>query len=319
MKKIMLVLLALVLVGAAVSAQEAAPVAALTGYMYYSTNLYDSAGNVGSGPDWIAGGHYNNIGISYKAGAAGFSATIEYENNVIDTSFRDYTAWAKPFGDIVKVSAGKLRNGDYRLASYIDGAGFNSRISGYGTLVQVYPMADVSAGIFIPAGVDATAATAYGDVGIGVSYNIPDIAKAYIQYLLAADELFIGADVKAIAGMTLKLGYTGDFTAGSTFTKIWLTGGYGLMEGALDLGLDSYFNMATGTEIYAKVKAGYKVAEAITATVYGSMTSATTTTIGAGVGAVLAAGGNGNVYLSFDLSSGTATTWSIPVAVEIWF
>lgn len=321
MKKLLALLLALVVVGGFVFAEDAKPVAAVTGYFNAGTVLYDQDGKQSLGPSWVSSGHYANLGVSYKAAKYGFSATIEYENAAVNTAFRDYTLWVKPY-DFMKVSAGKLRNGDYRLTSYVDASGFNTRLANaeYGLMMQFYPIKDLSIGAFLPvAAAGQNAADA--KPGFGVAYTLPKIAKFIVAYKTDIDELFIGADIKAIEGLTAKLGFTMDTTAGSEFQRIWATAGYGLMDGALDLGLDAYYKMATAANtLWVKGKAGYTV-DIFTPSAYVSfknVSSPAANTIGFGAELKVAAG-DGALYLGVDVESASSVTWSIPLTVEVSF
>ncbi|MBL8965552.1 MAG: hypothetical protein JNG85_01015 [Spirochaetaceae bacterium] len=326
MKKLLALLLALVVVGGVVFAQDAAPVSKVTGYFYNTSVLFNQDSKQVAGPDWLSAGHYGNIGFSYAAKEFGFSGTIEFENAAVNSAFRDYTAWVKPFGDILKVSAGKLRNGDYRLTSYVDGSGFNTRLANaeYGYMIQAYPVAGLSLGFFNNVTTTATAPD-MKVLGFGASYTITDIAKLVVAYKGSLDELFIGADIKAVKGLTAKLGFVNDSTTGADFNRIWATAGYALMDGALDLGLDAYYKMETTTTVntlWAKVQAAYTIGN-ITPSVYfdiKNVSSPAATTEDVGAQLKFAAGDNGALYLGVDVGLGGATTtWSVPLTVEVSF
>lgn len=330
MKKLFVLLLALACVGFVFAQDEAAPapVSSVAGYVFYSSVLYDQDGGQAIGPSWLDAGHYQNITLKYDAGVFGFSANWEFENNAIDTPWRDYTAWVKPFGDMVKVSAGKLRNGDYRLTSYIDGNGFNSRLASaeYGALVQVYPMAGLSAGVSLPI---AAAGQKAADMkfGFGAAYTLTDIAKVVVMYRGMNDEIFVGADVKAVPGLTAKLGFAMKTTELADYNFINATAGYGLMEGALDLGLDASYKMAGAAKtntLYAKVNVAYTMGT-MTPSAYATITNkdvdgTATMTEGFGAQVKFAAGDNGALYLGVDVGLSDADpTWSIPLPVEVAF
>lgn len=327
MKKILAILLALVAIGSFAVAEDA-PKAALTGYTYFTTNLYDQDGQVSSGPDWVSNGHYSTLGLAYSGGMAGFSATIEFENNAVNSAFRDYTAWVKPFGDILKVSAGRLRNGDYRLTSYIDGSGFNTRLANAesGLLVQVYPVAGLSIGAFVPAG-DTAVDFADVDFGFGAAYTIDKVAKIVAAYKMSVDELFIGADVKAVDGLTLKIGFVNDSTTAADFNRIWATAAYNVME-PLEVSLDTYYKLETTAAVntlWVKGQVAYTLNDTMTPSAYVSFKNvdapSSVNTIGFGGQFAVTAATGGAIYLGFDYekAGSAAGTWAIPLSVEVSF
>lgn len=405
MKKALVVLLALAFVGAAFAEDAAAPapVSKVGAYLYASTNLYDQDGAQSLGPSWLSSGNFADLTLSYSDTAFGFSGTVEYENDAVNTAFRDYTLWAKPI-DMLKVSVGKLRNGDYRLTSYIDGSGFNTRIANaeYGLMLQATPIAGLSVGVFnyIPASFtyykDGKAQAYEFDVNnlnFGASYTVEGIAKFIVAAkrnpivaysgvadnlltvadegvdgtIIYTDEYFFGADIKAVEGLTAKVGLTMDLTDAYTtalsttgvlnntkWNKIWVSGGY-TVAGA-DIGLDAYYLMNSGTEMYGKVNVAYAL-EKFTPSAYFSYKSikgyekdtalstgklrvdATATTASTldykcdgtaiGFGAQLAVpAGSATIYLGADFSvdntndqytTDDGLMFSFPVAVEISF
>jgi hypothetical protein len=305
MKKLIVLLLAFAMVGV-VFAEDAAPVVPkVSGYFYAGANVLDVTGvgtaseawNQSLAPSWVSSGNYATVGLSYSVKEFGFSGTVEYENNAINTAFRDYTAWVKPFGDVLKLSAGKVRNGDYRLTSYIDGSGFNTRIANaeYGLLAQVYPVKGLSLGVFN--WIDSTGAVplaSWQNLNFGASYTVAGIGKfvaaakrnitivdATAVTTVNTDEYFVGFDLSAVKGLTAKVGGTFDLTpnvlvagggaANNKWTKVWATAGYTVSS--FDLGVDAYYLKNSGTELYAKGQVAYKGLAAFTPSVYGYATN----------------------------------------------
>lgn len=332
MKKALVLLLALSVIGFVFAQDEAPVVPALTGYFFAGTQLYNQDGYLSLGPDWLSSGHYANLGVTYQAPVYGFSATIEYENAAVNTAFRDYTLWVKLF-DMVKLSAGKLRNGDYRLTSYIDGNGFSTRTANVeqGLLAQLTPIAGLSVGAFVPLSSAADTLATFLYPSYGASYLLEGIAKFFVAYKTNNTEFFVGADIKAIEGLTLKVGLQNNTTNNADYNKINVTAGYALMDGALDLGLDASYKLAEAiangpaatNTLAAKVKAAYTM-DIFTPSAYVSFTNvstATESTIGLGLELMVAAG-DAAVYLGFDYEKAanvTDATWSIPLSLEIGF
>jgi hypothetical protein len=180
------------MVGAVFAQDASAPVTPkITGYFYGAANVLaintdetvspaKTTYEQGLGPGWVSSGQYATVGLSFTEKLWGFSGTIEYENNAINSPFRDYTLWVKPFGDVLKLSTGKLRNGDYRLTSYIDGSGFNTRIANaeYGIMAQFYPVKGLSIGVFNwidPTGKVPLAT--FNNLNAGISYSVDGLGK----------------------------------------------------------------------------------------------------------------------------------------------
>lgn len=291
MKKLIVLLLSIAMVGA-VFAQEAAPVTPkVSGYFYASVNAVDVETPKGGSASWdqnLGDGQYATVGLSYTEKAYGFSGTVEFYNDAINSKFRDYTVWAKPFGDIAKLSAGKLRNGDYRLTSVVDGAGFNTRIANaeYGIMAQVYPIKGLSIGVFdwIDSTGVATTAT-FDNLNFGASYSLEGIGKfvgaakrntvivnSTTPTTVLTDEYFLGFDLKAVEGLTARAGVTFDLTANkggaknNSWTKVWLTGGYDIAD--IGLGIDASYLKNSGTTLHGKASVSYNALEAFTPSAY---------------------------------------------------
>ena len=111
MKKALVVLLALVLGAGLLFAADAKWGAWIEGDVV----LYNDAR-----PGWhqpragSATGPYNTLSLSYSEDNFGFAMTDEFAADDWGVALRDIKGWYKLFDGMLKVSAGKLRIGDYR-------------------------------------------------------------------------------------------------------------------------------------------------------------------------------------------------------------
>ena len=121
--------------------------------------------------------------LTYLKNADGATGTT----NSFD--IRDWNVWYRLWDGKVKVSAGILRNYDYRTTLpnwYVSTYGGTDLISAQGLLTQVYPVRGLSLGVFLPisaANQDFLTAT-IGGADVGASYSIPNvgIVKALVRF-----------------------------------------------------------------------------------------------------------------------------------------
>jgi hypothetical protein len=325
MKKLLVVLLALTVFGVFAFAEDAAapaPAVQITSWGRYQANILDSDGNMSMGPSWAGKGTFTDLSLSYDAKTYGLSATAEFGGDdwfgatAAATSIRDYNGWVKPFNGLVKFSAGNLRSGDYRLANN-DSSGFNSRMDGYGYMVQVFPVDGLSVGYYNPISTNSTATKFDASLlGFGASYALKDVGTFYTQYLGSkSKEFFLGANVTAIAGLGLQLGYT---YSSAEKALINAQESYSLKDAKVDLWCYQVYSLdAKGLQVTGNVS--YSGIADITPSLYVSANKLLGTPsfeVKPGV-AFDAKGASLNV--AADVNIGTSTTWSIPVWVDIGF
>jgi len=230
MKKLIVLLLAFAMVGA-VSAQAAAP--ALTFGMYGDAvaNLYDStSATTGS---WSA--LYSETYFNYKAKDMGFSATTIGSTDF----FAAVRNWSFYYNvGPVKFLIGKLREtGGARLTSYVDGNGFSTRIANVEEGVELTgSMSGFTASLFAPIGTND-----YKVAG-GLAYAVPNLVTVVGAYRMVNSELSVGVDVKAVKGLTARLGYK---NVAGTSNYIYATAGSSSLVKDLTLGLDADFALET--------------------------------------------------------------------------
>lgn len=262
MKKLLVALLALAAIGTMVAAQNAPAAIGQVGmWNYGEVRLYNNAGNTNLGPGWVKGGLYNNMTLSYSGKNVTWTQTQEWDQDGALPTFRNFGATFKLFNGMAKLDVGKLRTGfEYRWTNF-DAAGFSTRLankdSGFG--VRLYPMDGFSVGAFVPVPLaDQAVGTTYGNTSFGASYAIKDMATVVASYKgnTGAKEFFVGADVKAVSGLGLKLGFLDKLDAKSM--SVEANTSYTVSGIALQAYGD--VNLATATTYGAKVDASYAVA-----------------------------------------------------------
>ena len=282
MKKLLVVLLALMVIGVFAFADDAMAAPASQGqfhawnygelFSYASVNGGSAAS--GWGPSWDP-----NYGIdqewtfSYDGKNFGYSGTFEFGmgNFAQSTTGEGSISWFDTyykFGDMVKFTAGKLDIGDYRWTTFIEG-GANARFGqrNYSGMIQVYPVPGLSLAVLeeVPgtsnldaqAGNKATninavnysygtyAAADYQDnTNLAASYEMKDTFKAYFAWNNTAREASVGVNISALKPLSLQVVYDDDYMS-PTQSTIWLTAGYTM--GALALSLDAGYMTGTSS------------------------------------------------------------------------
>ncbi len=226
MKKVLVLLLALVAVGGVFAAD---PAPALTFGMYGKVTA-----TVATADSYAI---YTETYLTYKVKDMGLNATVIGAADIFATP-RNYKFWYQVC-PAAKISAGLLREGPARLASYIDGNGFSTRMANVeaGVLAELTPVQGITAAVFVP----VSTAKPLDDLqksAFGLSFAIPNIATIVSAYRLNGYEFSVGADLKAIKDTTLKAGFknTGNLGASSV-----LYGTFGKKVGDLNIGVDADF------------------------------------------------------------------------------
>jgi hypothetical protein len=127
------------------------------------------------------------IKAANEKGTYGFSVT---DGNILSNSFdiRDWNVWYRILDGKVKVTAGVLRNSDYRITLpnwYTTTYGGTDMVSAQGLLAQVYPVKGLSIGLFLPVSTSDQdfLADTLGCADAGASYSIPNVGtvKALVR------------------------------------------------------------------------------------------------------------------------------------------
>ena len=251
MKKLIVLLLALTMVGAAF-AQDAKPALTFGLYGDAVANLYDStSATTGS---WSA--LYSETYFNYKAKDMGFSATTIGSADF----FAKVRNWSFYYNvGPVKMLIGKLREtGGARLTSYIDGNGFSTRMANVDNGVELTgTVSGLTASVFVPFGNDdqTVPVDQTYKVAAGLAYAVPNVVTVVGGYRMANKEAWVGADVKAVKGLVARLGYKN--VAGTT-NYLYATAGSSSLVKGLDLGLDANVNLTASTfGVEAKVEKAF--------------------------------------------------------------
>jgi len=317
MKKILVVLLALAVLGGLAFAQDAKPVLTFGQYSDIETDLT---------ADSFAGSIYNETYLNFKASDMLFSATVVAGADYFAAA-RNYKLSYTLLDGMVTLAGGKLREGPARLASYIEGNGFSTRLANVNTglMVTVKPIADATLAVFIPANandgatvpVALTASDNFQKANVGVQYNLAGLANFVAGYRMENKELWVGADVKALEGITAKAGFKMVTGTSSTSNYIYLTGGMSPAEN-IGVGLDADVGLATATTYGARVHVTYAMAPLT----FGLKASYDNGDAWNGKNGVWIypyammdfAAGDLKVGLTYDTGS---STWSVPIEMEL--
>lgn len=302
MKKLIVLLLALAMVGAVFAADAPKAVATFGAYLDSYGDFMD-----GAGPTLYSETYYN-----YSSGGVGFSATVTGGEDIFK-QVRNYSVSYQVLPEL-KVLAGRLREtGGVRLTSYIDGNGFSTRIAN----VQNGMMGQVSyqgVGLAVFSLLDKI-----DNTNVGLSYTAKGVAKLVGGYLGTSKEIWVGADIQAVKGVTARLGFRNTSTA----NYIYATAGSSALVENLDLGLDANVKLASSTVGYgAKVKAQYALNDKYSAGVKVSYDNGSDAWYGnnginaKAYGVINFAQGDMVIGLQYDART---SKFSIPFDFEVWF
>lgn len=268
MKKAIVLLLALAVLGGAVFAQANVKVA-LSG----AVTIIDQDQNGVFAPD---GNGYDTLTITATKDNFGFSMT---DQNILTggIELRDWNVWYQLFDKKAKVTFGNLRNGDFRMLlpnAVAANLAATDRITGQGMLLQAYPMDGLTLGVNLPYGLTAEAtADVFQKLDLGAKYVIADVGTvillANLKATTAATDIvpvgeytlvnfgFTFSAVENLTATVLYKGYFGDETA----HKFGL--GLGYTMDALSVGAE--FAGAYTTELAwdLALTAGYDITDAI--------------------------------------------------------
>lgn len=185
MKKVLVLLLALVAVGGAFAQTPA-----------LAFGMYGDITATAATADSYA--LYTETYLTYKAKDMGLNATVVGGADFFATP-RNYKFWYQVC-PAAKISAGVLREaGSARLTSYIDGNGFSTRMAAVeaGVLAEMTVVPGFTAAAFVP----VTGLAPVEDLkksAFGVSLALPNVATVVAAYRLNGYEASAGVDLKAI-------------------------------------------------------------------------------------------------------------------------
>jgi len=256
MKRVLVVLLALVMGAGLLFAADQAP-AKWGAYLEGNYYLLNQDSQMALSDDGT--GQYTEWYFSYTEDVFGFSMTGVSNSNIWPSTFRNMAGWYKLFNGMLKVTVAKPRIADYRPATYIRGNGVYTRLvnSEWGVLVQAYPMKPLSVGAFVAfpeVFQDWDTANAFG---FGASYALDGIGTFYFQYRTqGSDEIGVAAKVTAIKGLPLLVGYRlKDLAYGTMDHQVYFSTQY-VMD-PLTLSLDVCFQYETAATFAAELLAEY--------------------------------------------------------------
>jgi hypothetical protein len=278
MKKLLIVLLALTVIGVFAFADDAmapAPVGQFHAWNYgmlfamAANGSASSSTSVGWGPSWDPNrGIDQEWTFAYDGKDYGFSGTFEFgmgdfgESTTGAGSISWFDTYYK-FGDFAKFTAGKLDIGEYRWTTFIEGAA-NARFGqrAYAGMIQVYPIEGLSLAVL--ENVPGNTTTYMGDTvnavnfsygtfvganyqnwtNVAASYVMKDMGKVYFAWNNTASEFSVGVNISAVKPLSLQVVYDDDYAGGVATSTVWITGSYTM--DALALTADIGFGSGTG-------------------------------------------------------------------------
>ncbi len=268
MKKAIVLLLALVVLGGAVFAQ-----AKVTGRVQGVATLNDAGLTFADQVrlNFSASTEDKNVGIAARlqtsttlvaahiAGAAGTAVNYSYAYG-----------YAKLFEGKFVVTAGKLYHFDYYLGGNMASENMGNTgnnvmwaLGNKGMLLQVLPVEGLNIGLrILPAGTLST-----GDFGLAASYEIKDTATIVLTSDLndtvADSALTLGANITAVKGLTAIVGYKGISEHG-----VFVIAGYAISDAMYaEVGADLFLTPDFG--YFAEASFDYSF-DPFTASVYGT-------------------------------------------------
>lgn len=312
MKKAIVLLLVLAVLGGVVFAEDAAPALTFGAYSDIVATLTDQDSN-----DAVA--YYSEFYFNFKAADMGFSATAISDGDLdFFKEVRNYKLYYNMFDGKATLMAGKLReDGGVRLVSYIEGNGFSTRLASVtdGLMVKVMPVDGLVVSAFVPVLGGATSDD-FALANFGAAYTVTDIAKLVASYRLENKEIAVGVDVKALADTTLAAGFK-MVDGGDPY--IYLTAGKTIA--GIDLGLDADIVLASTVGYGAEVKAAYGMDPYVLGVKLAYDNGADAWFANDGVYVKPYAQWNfsaGDIILAFQYNTGDST-WSIPLEFELSF
>lgn len=244
--------------------------------------------------------------LSVSGDDCGLAANVWTFSDTLATDFRDWNVWYKMLDGMLKVSAGKLRDGSYRLTNFTwDASGLMDRITGDGVLVQLMPMDGLSIGVDIPAEGAALADT-FSDLDIYAKYEMADLFGAYVGALLGTTfGLYVGVDVLAVENLDARVVYSMD----TGYDDLQLSVGYGLDA----LYVAASFNMAFAASTWGLHAYLSYALDALTPQVAFDYDSTGAYSVLAFVALPFS---SGTIYPGFGFADGA---WSVPISFEFWY
>jgi len=272
MKKALIVLLAVALIGAFAFADDAAAPAAPTAA--FSIHTYNGFGIVSSGTtttikqydyNWV-GGDYTRVGFKYTAadGNSGFNSRVQVSfgtttsgtttSSAVTAVFNQLNGWGKFVDGLITVRAGV--GDDYTIATPIWNC-YGNTDGAFGVYVNLHPADGLDIGYFqpIPYSSDVVAnlvsPTASSKSIVGAAYAIKDVASLEAGAVLSSatngTNVYFGGNVTAITGLTAQLeGQIASLGASASTTTLLEYLGYSFG----DLSLASYIGENLGTKVY---------------------------------------------------------------------
>jgi hypothetical protein len=259
MKKAIVLLLALAVLGGAVFAQDA-PALKFSGALFGGLT-YDNATNDLLFNRWYGAGTTDNmfrvrLNGSYTNGNIGAAFRLQ-TNDATNPTFTRAFGWATFFDGLLKVNVGKL--GDYTWATAWNL--FGNFDGSEGMQFILAPIDGLSLGFFLPENIAADGVkidTQMQDLDFGFAYSMSGLGKVVGGYMMtptAGHRAYFGIDVTAVENLLARV--EGNFTnlggEKTAATYLWERFGYTMGDLYAQLTLDQNFYADSAKELALSV------------------------------------------------------------------
>lgn len=329
MKKALVLLLALAVLGGSVFAQAAAaPVAAVKGSLYGEVVLLNNSNN----GQFVPYGSYTDVlNISLSTENNGF---MIQDDNALDGSFAmaDWNVWHKALGGFLTLKYGKLRDSTFRQTMPIwmtATFGGTDRLTGYGVLATMAPAEGLSLGVNLPYDVTAkNFVDTLMSTDVGVKYAVKDLGTMILLANLnltagGANIINAGFSLSAVKDLAAALIFRGEFGASSSSIKLGAGGKFTLspeMYAAAEFSLANTTVVATSTLAWDVVaRFNYAITKELAAYLQAAFNSSSVVNVFANASYALGGGTSAAVRAGYSTATGVGLYYNLKLFYGVSF
>lgn len=290
MKKLLIVLLALTVLGIFAFADDAPAgpsivwnASAYNGFAVVSDSNLSTNTVQQYSYDWEGAGAYRfQMAVNAADGNSGFQMRLQTgDQKGAGLAFNEIWAYGKFFNGMVKVEGGLLN--DYSIATGGWECYGNTDSGVLGAQIDIMPVDGLTIGLYMPFGGMAIGSGNYynaiGNSMIGFGYELKDIAHIAAGYILSpttnGSALYAGAVIKAVpnlsANVELKLSNLGDSNLGVTNIEEYVAYPVGDLTVSAYAGEWMYASASSNFYFNIEPQVAYKVAPGATVALIGNV------------------------------------------------